>query len=200
LAENLLAESKCVLWAIFWTTIIVHAFYGRVAWLALFDSSLYAVSFALILLYGLGVLLMRSNDQNAVIRSGLAAAAVFCFFISLGPLITVGPDPTRLNLARGPFADIATWVPIFGAVRGLTRFSIVILIYLLVAGCAALNSLVKKECRLIWLFPLLIGLLLFEASMMKYRYTDYSYEAKSKNCARNSAATRRQRNFSVARR
>lgn len=180
LSENLLVGSKFILWVVFWTTIGVHAFYGRVAWLALFDRWLYAVSFALIVLYGIGVFWVRSSDRNELIRSGLAAAAVFCFFVSLGPLITTGPDAVRLNIARGPFADIAAWVPLFGAVRGLTRFAIVILIYLLVAGCITLSRFVRKDRRLIWLFPVLIGLLVFEASMMKYRYTNYSYVVKSK--------------------
>jgi len=176
----LLAGSKFILWMIFWTTIIIHAFFGRVAWLALFDQWLYVVCFALIMLYGLDILLPRRDGQNAIIRSGMAAAAVFCFFISLGPLITVGPDAGRLSVSRGPFADISAWVPLFEAVRGLTRFSIVILIYLLVAGCSTLDRLVRKNNRLIWVFPILVLLLIYEASMMRYKFTDYSHVVRSK--------------------
>lgn len=180
LTENLLAGAKFILWAVFWTTIGVHAFYGRVAWLALFDRWLYTVSFALIALYGLGVFRIHDDNRNELFLAGLGAAAVFCFFVSLGPLITVAPDAVRLDVARGPFADIAAWVPLFGAVRGLTRFAIVILIYLLVAGCITLSRLVRRYQRLIWLFPLLLSLLVYEASMMKYRYTNYSYIVRSR--------------------
>jgi hypothetical protein len=180
LSDIFLTGSKIVLWFFFWFTIVVHAFYGKVSWLTPFDHGLYVISFALIVSYSLGIIWIRSQDQNKIIRSGMAAAAVFCFFISLGPLITIGPDSIRLDVARGPFADISTWVPLFGAVRGLTRFSIVILIYLIVAGCTTLNRFVQKDFRVIWLFPLLIGLLMFDASRMEYRYVDYTKVVQSK--------------------
>ncbi len=179
-SDIFLAGSKIVLWILFWFTILGHAFYGKMPWLRPLDQGLYAISFALIILYTVGILLLRSSDQNKNFRTGMAAAAVFCFFISLGPLITIGPDSIRLDIARGPFADISTWIPLFGAVRGLTRFSIVILIYLIVAGCTALNRLIQKEYRLIYLFPVLIGLLIFDASMMKYKYNDYTDVTRSK--------------------
>ena len=172
--------SKAILWFFFWLTILIHAFYGKVSWLAPFDHGLYAISWSIIITYVLGLILIRSPDKNKNFRSGMATAAVFCFFISLGPLITIGPDAIRLDIARGPFADISTWIPLFGAVRGLTRFSIVILIYLIVAGCTTLNRLTQKNYRLIWLFPALIGLLIFDASLMKYKFRDYTEVMQSK--------------------
>ena len=174
-----ISGSKAILWSFFWFTILVHAFYGKVSWMAPFDHGLYAISWSIIITYVLGLILIRSPDKNKNFRSGMAAAAVFCFFISLGPFITIGPDSIRLDIARGPFADIS-WIPLFGAVRGLTRFSIVILIYLIVAGCTVLNKFVQKNYRLIWLFPALIGLLIFDASMMKYKFVDYTAVMQSK--------------------
>jgi len=179
-SDIFLGVTKMVLWSFFWLTVVIHAFYGKVGWLTPFDHGLYAISFAIIVFYVLEIILKRSPDKNQNFRSGMAAAAVFCFFISLGPLITIGPDSIRLDIARGPFADISTWIPLFGAVRGLTRFSIVILVYLIVAGCTVLNKFVQNNYRLIWLFPALIGLLIFDASMMRYKYNDYTDVMESK--------------------
>lgn len=180
LSTIFIGGSKAILWFLFWVTVLIHAFYGKVHWMAPLDRWLYAISWSIIITYVLGLILIRSPDKNKIFRSGMAVAAVFCFFISLGPLITIGPDTARLDIARGPFADISTWIPLFGAVRGLTRFSIVILIYLIVAGCTTLNKLTKKDYRLIWLFPALIGLLIFDASLMKYKFRDYTEVMQSK--------------------
>jgi len=165
---------KFTLWIIFWTTILCHAFHITAPWLPFCDRSLYAISFALLILYAADLLVWYDGDRNRMILAAMATAAVFCFFISLGPLITVGRDAIRLDIARGPFADISTWVPLFEAVRGLTRFSIVVLIYLIVAGCFTLDRLVGKNHRLIYLFPLLIALMFFDATKMRYQYVDYT--------------------------
>jgi len=176
----LVAAAKFILWLIFWSTIIAHAFWGRDVWLSCFDHWLYLISLGLIGLYVIGLVTLKSNNDTTLFIASLAGAAMLCFFISLGPLITVGPDTVRLDLAKGPFADFARWIPIFGAVRGLTRFGIVVLIYLIVAGCLTLDKLIRQEQRMVILLPILICLMFYEASWMHYRYADYSYVMKSK--------------------
>ncbi|NPA75993.1 MAG: hypothetical protein GXO25_07950, partial [Euryarchaeota archaeon] len=164
----------------FWSTILAHAFSGQHTIMTHFDHWLYPLSWGLIILYLIELFTLRSSDANTLFLAGLAAAAVCCFFISLGPLITVGPDNVRIDLAKGPFADIARWVPIFGAVRGLTRFGIVVLVYLIVAACLSVDQLGRKERRFLIALPGLIGLMFYEATKMHYHYADYTYVMKSK--------------------
>jgi len=164
---------KMLLWFFFWSVILYHAVCGKASWLNPFDHLLYWVAFALIGLYGIGLFFHTETAESRLLLTGLAGAAVLCFFISLGPLITVGPDAIRMDLSRGPFADLSAF-PLFGAVRGLTRFSIVILTYFVIASCFTLEHFLKRRSRLIWVFPLLIGLLVYEAQDLHYKYKQYS--------------------------
>ncbi len=158
-----LATGKLVSWSFFWGIVLCHALGLRIPGLHRLDPLLYPLSFLILVLYALGLRIPARPGRNMQILCGLSAAAVLCFFISLGPLITVGPDGARLVLSRGPFADISRAVPIFSMVRGLTRFSIVILTYLLIAGCCALNQVVLRRAYAVWLFLPLVGILGFEA-------------------------------------
>ena len=144
------------------------------AWLQRFDPFLYHIAFSLILLSIVGLFFLEDTEKTqGVLLAGLSAAAILCFFISFGPFISVGPDDHRLVLARGPFLDLASWNPLFSAVRSLTRFSIVILTYLTVAGCYVLNQLVQKNRKVIWAFPVLMAILVYEARhMIHYKFED----------------------------
>ncbi len=168
-----ISVAKVALWAFFWSVILIHAFRGSVAWLTPVDPYLYHVAFALILLSIAGLFCLEDNHPTTLVLAGLSAAAVLCFFISFGPYISVGPDSHRLDLARGPFLDLASWNPLFAAVRSLTRFSIVILTYLTVAGCFALHRLIRRERRVFWVLPILAAMMVFEARvMLHYNFED----------------------------
>lgn len=169
-----IAISKFVLWAVFWSVILVQAYFGQFTWLTPFDQFLYDIALVLIGLYIVGLFVVEDAERStAVFLAGLCTAAVVSFFISLGPIISIGQDADRVVLARGPFLDLASWNPLFNVVRGLTRFSIVVLTYLTVAGCFALDRLVWKNRRLIWVLPVLAALSVYDARvMLPYRFID----------------------------
>ncbi len=176
-----ISGAKFLLWFLFWTCILIHAYQGPVIWLKPFDPFLYYIAFSLILLYLAGLFFQQGKNQTPrILLAGLATAAVVCFFISFGPFISVGTDNHRLVLARGPFLDLASWNPLFSAVRSLTRFSIVILTYLTVAGCYVLNKLAQRKKKILWAVPVLAAILVYEARvMLHYKFEDCTPLAKS---------------------
>jgi hypothetical protein len=164
------AVAGFVLWTLFWAIIIANAYSREFHGLHVL---LLPVSLVLLALYGLKILVPSAGSREAQVIRALAAGAAVCFFISLGPVITVRHDAQLVKLGYGPMASLFTSTPIFGLVRGLTRFAIIPLTYLLVAGCFTLNKLVRIDGRLVWVVPLLVGMLIYEASHIKYRYEDY---------------------------
>ncbi len=186
--ECWLATAKAVSWGFFWGVVLCHALGFRVPGLRCLDRLLYPLSYLILVLYAVGLWCPERRGRNVQILCGLSAAAVLSFFISLGPLITVGPDSARVVLSRGPFADISRAVPIFSMVRGLTRFAIVILSYLLIAGCCALHQVVLRRARAVWLFLPLLGILGFEAvHALPYKFNRYDHLFKSRVICRSRA-------------
>ncbi len=173
---TLAALGKFGLWTLFWAVIIANAFSGNFfRWHIL----LLPVSAALLALYLLQMLLPGWQERERQLLGAMAAGAVICFFISLGPVITVRHDAQLIKLGYGPLAPLFISTPVFGLVRGLTRFAIIPLTYLVAAGCFMLDRLVRADNRVVWLVPLLIGMLVYEAGHIKYRYEDYVDLVKS---------------------
>jgi hypothetical protein len=170
-AGRWIAAAKSVLWLFFWSMILINAYWEEESWLKPFEPFLYPATCALILLYLAGLFVIPNKERtSAKVLAALSAAAVFCFFISCGPFISTGVDKHLLHLARGIFLDLISWNPLFGAVRVLTRFSIVILTYLVIAGCYALNRLALQQRRIFWLLPVFIAMLVYEAREMQPPY------------------------------
>ncbi len=167
---TLTALGKFGLWTLFWAVIIANAFSGDFfRWHIL----LLPVSVMLLALYVFRMLLPTREDGSRQLLVAMAAGAVICFFISLGPVITVRHDAHLVKLGYGPLAPLFLSTPVFGLVRGLTRFAIIPLTYLVAAGCFMLDRLVRADARIVWVVPLLIGMLIYEAGHIKYRYEDY---------------------------
>jgi hypothetical protein len=166
--------AKFVLWTVFWSVILVQEFYGPVRWLKPYNRYLYEVALLLIALYIAGLFLLDDKQRTpGVLLAGLATAAVLCFFISFGPFISVGTDADRVVLARGPFLDLQSWNPLFNAVRALTRFAIVVMTYLTIAGCCAADRMVRNNQWTILALPLIAAISLYEARVMiPYKFFD----------------------------
>ncbi len=166
--------AKFVLWTVFWSVILVQEFYGPVRWLKPYNRYLYEVALLLIALYIAGLFLLDDKQRTpGVLLTGLATAAVLCFFISFGPFISVGTDADRVVLARGPFLDLQSWNPLFNAVRALTRFAIVVMTYLTIAGCCAADRMVRNNQWTILALPLIAAISLYEARVMiPYKFFD----------------------------
>jgi len=168
--------AKFVLWTIFWTIILTQEFYGPVGWLKPYNRYLYEVAVLLIALYIAGLFLLEHEQRTTgVLLAGLGTAAVLCFFISFGPFISVGTDADRLVLARGPFLDLQSWNPLFNAVRALTRFAIVVMTYLTIAGCFAVEQMVRSRKWAVLVLPLIAVISVYEARVMiPYKFVDYT--------------------------
>jgi hypothetical protein len=171
-ATRYIGAMKFGLWTVFWSIILLHAYLGPVSWLTSIDPYIYHLSLSLIFL-SIGALFFVDDSQKTtpILLAGLSAAAILCFFISFGPFISVGTDGHRQVLARGPFLDVASWNPLFSAVRSLTRFSIVILTYFIIAGCYVLDLIVRRNKKIVWLLPVLFVMLVYEARVIvQYKF------------------------------
>ena len=168
------AVVKFILWAIFWLIILTNTYLRQLPIVQQLGPLLFPISLALLTLYLCSLFLPENDSPKKILLVGLAAGAVMCFFISLGPEITTGNDIHLIKLARGPLARLFESTSTFDAVRGLTRFAVIVLFYLIVASAFMLDRLVRAEKRLIWIVPVLIAILIFEGQHMKYRYKHYA--------------------------
>jgi len=174
-----IAMAKTALWLTFWFIILTSLDSRGLPRLTGIASWLSPVSLALLTLYIFKLFLPCDGSQQTVFVSGLAAGAVICFFISLGPFITIGLDARLIKLAHGPLYLLFDQTAVFSVVRALTRFAAIVMVYLIVSSCVMLQRLVTLEKRVLWFFPLLLFFLFFEAAQMKYRYADYTNLVRS---------------------
>jgi hypothetical protein len=170
-----IGSSKFVLWSMFWLIVLLGTYFHHGHWVPMLESWLLPVSAGLLVLYLCSLFLCRPDlSSQKIFLAGIAAGAVICFFISLGPVITTGPDNHLIKLSPGPFSWFFQATPVFDAVRGLTRFAIVVLFYLIVASSFMLDRIIRSEKRLVWCIPILIAILVYEGQHMKYRYKHYA--------------------------
>jgi|GEM_PF-1074648 len=168
-----LVVAAIVLWLAFWLIVLTSIDSRGLPGLTRFAPWLYPISIALLILYTFKLFLRQEGTVETMLVSGLAAGAVVCFFISLGPFITIGQDARLIKMAHGPFFQLFEQTDVFSVVRGLTRFAVVVMVYLITGSCVMLQRLLAFKKQLIWFFPLVLFFLVFEAGFMKYRYTDY---------------------------
>lgn len=171
---------KFALWTSFWVLILINFYLYTASWISAINQTLYPIGIALLLLYLLSVCWPRNLSERGVIVSGMAAGAVVCFFLSLGPLITVmvGPDARVVEVSRGPMADVLESVPLFGSVRALARFGIVVYVYLVVASCYVMDQLLRRRRTVLGLCLILPFVLIYEGidvqSRFRHKYVDYT--------------------------
>ncbi len=102
---------------------------------------------------------------------GLAAAALLCFILSLGPTLMVLSD--RASGESLVFSLVSHVFPLNGF-RVMSRFSIIVMIFLVVAGACFLARLAERRPMSRWLvLPALLALLL-EAHAIPHPYRRYS--------------------------
>ncbi len=171
--------AKVTLWLIFWSIILTSLDSRGLPRLTGMAPWLFPVSLALLALYIFKLFLPSDGSRQTVFVAGLAAGAVICFFISLGPFITIGLDTRLIKLAHGPLYPLFDQTAVFSIVRALTRFAVIVMVYLIVCSCILLERLVTLEKRVIWVFPFLLLFLFIEAAHMKYRYADYTNLVRS---------------------
>ncbi len=171
--QRYLSIARFLLWFSFWVIILLNIFFVSAGWIAKLNFLLYPVTVTLLGAYLFALWRGEEKAGNKTIVSAMAAGAVVCFFVSLGPVISMGPDPILLTLSKGPMSGPLETLPFFGAVRGLERFAIVVQFYLVVVSCYALSILAKKKGVVLWLCAVVPLLMIYEGRSLRYKYTDY---------------------------
>lgn len=170
---------RCLGWAVFWSAIVVF-------WLT--DAELYTQAArwtylsALIVLLSTAFVLVFPNEPDADARfiSRLGCVAIFCFFISLGANFTLGHDDRSTLLSSNPISFIFEAVTIFDALRGLSRFSIVVFCFLIIASVYTFEKTVANAHLRKLLVIFLGSVMIYEGRQGFYRFTDESANLASK--------------------
>lgn len=118
------------------------------------------------------LLLPVNDDLQRQRLTSLGAASIVCFFISLGPDFTLGHDDHSTFLSANPIGWAFEAIKLFDALRGLSRFAIVVLCFLIVAGVYTLHGIVNSQRIAVFVVCLLTALLIFEGRQGFYRYVD----------------------------
>jgi hypothetical protein len=173
-ARQAIAYARAVLWFVFAVLVFYGAYhthtssFASVKWLLV-------PSVDLVFLLSL-VLLFLPPDQDVdsprAVLSGLAVGAVACFILSFGPEVTLGHGRDIVVAGKGPMARLYDIVPFFSLMRVTTRFSIIVLLFLIVAGCAGLDALLRRTPRLRWLWVVPLALILVETYSRPYKFID----------------------------
>ena len=91
-----------------------------------------------------------SGDRNRFLL-GLLAAAVFSFFLSLGPCLSVGDygETIRTTIAHTPNTLFCSayrhWLPMLASFRVASRFGVVVLLFLVIAAGTAFDRLCRAR-------------------------------------------------------
>ncbi len=170
---------RCLAWGVFFSAVIVF-------WLT--DAEHHVdpagwtwVSAMIVLATSAYILFFPAHtdgDSRRITRLG--ATAIFCFFISLGANFTLGHDDRSTLLSSNPLSFLFETVKLFDALRGLSRFSIVVFCFLIVAGIWTFEKSVSSRRAKVLVVIFLIGVMIYEGRQGFYRFTDESANLASK--------------------
>jgi hypothetical protein len=169
-----LALARGTLWFVFALLIFYGAYHS-------FTSSFASVKFlivpSIILVFCTSVVLLfmpfdRDVTHNRAVLSGLAVGAIACFMLSFGPVVTVGCGHDTVPVGKGPMAYLYQIIPFFSLMRVVTRFALIVLLYMIAAACAVLDAALRKRPRLRWLWLVVLALVLVETYSRPYRFAD----------------------------
>jgi hypothetical protein len=107
-------------------------------------------------------LLPRESGLRRRFVAGVATAAFLCFFISLGPKISVG---NHQALASNWLVQFLSDIEVLHTTRVLSRYGIMVLFALVVAAAMAFDSLPLKRPLKYALWAVLLGVITLEANI-----------------------------------
>ena len=124
---------------------------------------------ALLCTFVLGI--FTSHDRERQFLAGLATAALFSFILSLGPALRVLDQSHQApNLL---FSFVNSFFPLDGF-RVMSRFSIVVMLYLVISASVYLDSLFSKRRLPAHLFvAVLLAILVLEARQLPHAYARF---------------------------
>lgn len=170
-----LSYARALLWFVFTALVIYGAYHTHTSSFASVKGLL--VPAVNLVFWTSLVLLFMPADPNAnspaAVLSGLAVGAVACFILSFGPEVGLGHGRDIVVAGQGAMARLYKMVPFFSLMRVTTRFSIIVLLFLIAAGCFALDALLKKTPRLRWLWVVPLALILVETYSRPYEFFEH---------------------------
>ena len=118
------------------------------------------------------VLPAMAKDDLVKLNAGLAAAAALCFALSLGPILRVFSN--HAIASNEIFSLVNKIFPLHG-LRVMSRFSIMVMIFLILVSSRFLNLLSERRNRLQWfVIPTLLLSLLVEAQRIPRHYRKFN--------------------------
>jgi hypothetical protein len=170
-----LGYARGVLWFVFAALVVYGAYHTH-------TSSFASVKFlvvpavSLVFWISLAMLFMpaaRDVSGPRAFLAGLAVGAVACFILSFGPRVTLGHGHDIVEVGAGPAASLHKIIPLFSLTRVMTRFTIIVLLFMIVGGCVALDGLLRKlPRRLGWLWVIPLVLVVVETYSRPYEFAD----------------------------
>ncbi|MBN1917832.1 MAG: hypothetical protein JW889_07985 [Verrucomicrobia bacterium] len=173
--RQVLAYIRAALWFLF-TGLVVYGAYHTHASSFIAVKHLIVPAVNLVFWISLVLLFMpveRDATGPAPVLAGLGVGAVACFILSFGPTVMVGHMHDIEVVGHNVTERLHDAVPIFSMVRVMTRFSIMVLFFMITAGCVALDGVLHKvPRRLRWLWVLPLILLVIETYSRPYEFAD----------------------------
>ena len=173
--RQVLAYVRAVLWFVFAVLVVYGAYHTHTS---SFASVKHLVVPSINLVFWVSLILLFMPVEHDVagpapILAGLGAGAVACFILSFGPTLVVGHMRDTVEVGRNIVERLHDVVPIFSLVRVMTRFSVMVLFFMIVAGCVALDALLRNAPRrLCWLWVLPLALVVVETYSRPYKFAD----------------------------
>lgn len=161
--------TRCAAWVVFAGLLILLA---RMRASALTNHLLFTVGNGCLLLamgitVSIGILHRDCADRTRLLLHGLSAAALLGFILSLGPHLSVMTSHATANNLL--FAAIRKVFPLDG-LRVVSRFSVLVMVYVSVTAAVAMHQLRKRMQRITWAPLLALPLLVVEVHAIPHKY------------------------------
>jgi len=170
-----LGYARGALWFVFTALVVYGAYHTHTSSFASVKG-LVIPAINAVFWISLALLFLPADRDTASARaalSGLAVGAVACFILSFGPTVTLGHGHDIVEVGKGAMARLYRIVPFFSLMRVTTRFSIIVLLFLIAGGCFALDMVLKKAPRLRWLWVVPLVLIVVETYSRPYKFLDH---------------------------
>lgn len=177
---NGLSFLRTSLWIMFWIFIIVVSIANDPQNIEKTFTITTVPALFLIFAISCFLLFLNRNDRGKNhFFGGLGLASLACFILSFGPRLTVGHATGPIHIGNLPIAFLYKYFPIFDVIRVTSRYSIVVLIYVIIAGCSVLNQMVRKYPKQYWIWIVLTSLIVLEALgetvSGSFHFSDYQH-------------------------
>jgi len=167
-----LAYARAVLWFVFAVLVVYGAYHTNTSSFA--GMKAFVLPTIHLIFWTSLVLLFLPADREIMsaraLLSGLGVGAIACFILSFGPTVTLGHGRDIIEVGKGAETRFYSLLPFFSLTRVMTRFSIIVLFFMITGGCVAFDALLSKSRRLRWLWLVPVLLVVVETYSRPYRF------------------------------